>query len=829
MRFLNSWTRLLSLLLVGLAVPGPAMDPAGRGPAGQPFLAADGQLRAEFWGLSARFDAGGAHLLGARGAAPISLRTGGVGRGAITRVPATAPALGGRGLEYSSAGVTEWWGAGPGGFEQGWVVPERPRGTGPLRIRVEVDNATIAVEHGDLTLRGARRHTLAVGGLHAVDAAGEPVAVRFEAAPDGFDVVVEDDRSAYPVEVDPVYTSPDWTVEGTPGFGAADLGRVVPAGDTNGDGYDDVIVQDDDGVAYIFQGGASGMEPVAASILACVGPVDGAGDVDGDGYDDVVVASAAGEVSVYSGGPSGLSDARTSVVMDPEGQSFSLNEALSGAGDVNGDGFDDLVVAAPRDDEEGRLYLFLGSALGVSGSPTTTLQGDYGGEFGTVVSDAGDVNGDGFGDVIVASPDYESSFVRVYLGSAAGLDRTPGYENDGSIYDVGTSLSSAMDVNGDGYDDVLIGTGKCWAHCWEAYYGRVDVVPGSAVGPEDQGWSISGDSPETAVGYEVSGAGDVDGDGFDDVMVGATVYRGGPTGVDFASPLPLAIASSFAAAAGVGDANGDGFTDVLGTTSGAAALYLGSGAADFSAALEFGATGDYLGAALASAGDVNGDGYEDVIVGTDPHRGDGSRALVYLGSAFGIASAANVELSGSAGDHFGFAVAGAGDVNGDGYDDVVIGAYGSGDGGAVYVYLGSDAGIDPATASFELALAGPPTCVAPVGDLNGDGFADFAIGLANDDNGPGEVQVFEGSAMGPPNSASVTLVGEAVRRGMSTGTATRTWWSARTGATWRAPTTHGGRLTPGASTSTAAARAELAPAPPRASAGAPIRTSSGVG
>ena len=204
-------------------------------------------------------------------------------------------------------------------------------------------------------------------------------------------------------------------------------------------------------------------------------------------------------------------------------------------------------------------------------------------------------------------------------------------------------------------------------------------------------------------GYSVSGAGDVNGDGYADVIVGAYlndaagsnvgrayVYYGGP-GADAVADLTLtgeAAGDLFGySVSGAGDVNGDGYADVIvgaysddggGLDAGRAYVYFGGPGADAVADLTLtgAAAGDWFGWSVSGAGDVNGDGYADVIVGghlDDAGGMDAGRAYVYFGGP-GADAVADLTLTGAAaGDQFGISVAGAGDVNGDGYADVIVG------------------------------------------------------------------------------------------------------------------------------------------------------------
>ncbi|NLF03374.1 MAG: hypothetical protein GX601_20625, partial [Anaerolineales bacterium] len=285
---------------------------------------------------------------------------------------------------------------------------------------------------------------------------------------------------------------------------------------------------------------------------------------------------------------------------------------------------------------------------------------------------AGDVNGDGYSDVIVGAPQYDNGDqmrvgrVYVYLGSATGLSASPDWTVEGDQPDAwfGSSVGTAGDVNGDGYSDVIIGAYGYTNDQTEE--GRAYVYLGSASGLADSpAWTAEGDQPDAWFGSSVGAAGDVNDDSYSDVIVGAPFYY---------------------------DDQGEGGQAhvYLGSASGLASSPAWTAKSDQESAL----LGDWVG----TTGDVNGDGYSDVIVSEclldDGHPTEG-RAYVYLGSAGGLsASPAWTAESDQAGAGFGYSVGTAGDVNGDGYSDVVVGAPFYDDGevtneGRAYVYLGA--------------------------------------------------------------------------------------------------------------------------------------------
>ena len=171
-----------------------------------------------------------------------------------------------------------------------------------------------------------------------------------------------------------------------------------------------------------------------------------------------------------------------------------------------------------------------------------------------------------------------------------------------------------------------------------------------------------------------------------------------------------------------------------------------------------GGTNNLSSTSVASAGDINGDGYTDVVVGANGGAGAGA-VYVYLGTKNGLPSSPTTTLSGpSATSYFGCSVDGAGDINGDGYDDIVVGA--DGGNGAAYVYLGGASGL---STTPSITFQGPTAngdfgiSVAGAGDVNRDGFADVIVGASGVNNSDGAAYLYLGSASGFPSSPSSTL------------------------------------------------------------------------
>ncbi len=454
---------------------------------------------------------------------------------------------------------------------------------------------------------------------------------------------------------------------------------------------------------------------------------------------------------------------------------------------------------------------------------------------GAYLSAAGDVNGDGHGDVIVTAPAYRgpggmhAGRVYLFLGSASGLGATPvwmvqGGPECGNYYcAVGSGVAGAGDVNGDGYDDVIVACNR-WTN-GQYDEGRVFVYYGSPAGlGGTPNWSAEGNQTMAYYGYAVGTAGDVNGDGYDDIIVGAGasytvgmneafVYLGSPMGLSCGTGCPVdataAAAWTFSsdqsganlgwAAGTAGDVNDDGFSDVLvgaplydeggRPDAGKVWVFLGS-STGLSSTPIWSTAGDQAGAelgyALGIAGDVNGDGHDDVLIGAhryDNGQPDEGRAYLYLGSATGLAATPVwTTESDQANADYGLAIGTAGDLNGDGYADVVVGAHGwdgggKTDEGKAWVYLGSAAGLAGTAAwTTESGQTGAHIgfTVSTAGDVNGDGVDDLMIGAHQYDQivqDGGAVFVYHGirsnqspvaEANGPytiPEGGSVTLDG----------------------------------------------------------------------
>ncbi|MGL1922598.1 MAG: FG-GAP-like repeat-containing protein [Hyphomicrobiales bacterium] len=479
--------------------------------------------------------------------------------------------------------------------------------------------------------------------------------------------------------------------------------------------------------------------------------VSNAGDLNGDGFDDIIIGATAadngpspanlssGSGYVLFGSADGYTPNVSLSVLDGT-NGFRLDGAkkdddagysVSSAGDVNGDGYDDIIIAAPEADHNGKAnngssYVVFGGREGfLANKNLSTLDGSDGfrldgvninDQAGRQVSSAGDINDDGYDDIIIGASKADnningsgSSFV--VFGKAGGfaagmnlstLDGENGFRLDGGgIADYsGVSVANAGDVNGDGYDDIIIGANGAENNSGSSY-----VVFGNKNGYDPtldldnlglNGFEIGGEVG--AAGHDYSGgsvasAGDVNGDGYDDIIIGATHADG-------------SVDTSGNAYVIYGRFNN---TDIdLSLLNG----YSGSKISGVS-------VGNLTGGSVSSAGDINGDGYDDIIIGAANAdyngRANSGSSYVVFGQKNGLGP--NFILSamdgsdgfridgGKAVDLSGTSVSAAGDVNADGYDDLIVGAYAADDGGVTsgstyIIYGGTQFSASAQDASF---------------------------------------------------------------------------------------------------------------------------------
>jgi len=430
-----------------------------------------------------------------------------------------------------------------------------------------------------------------------------------------------------------------------------------------------------------------------------------------------------------------------------EGSSDQSGQAMSPVGDVNNDGYDDFLIAAPNDNNStGEIYLFFGKAAGFANDLSlSTADASFLGEAissysGFSVSGVGDVNNDNFDDFLIGAYGHNSITGKTYLflGKAAGWSTNVSLNTaDASFIGEnpsnysGYSVSGVGNVNNDSYDDFIISAPGNSENV--AFAGQTYLILGKAAG-----WSPNtnlstadasfwGEDGNDFAGAMVSGAGDVDNDGFDDFLIGSAYDsdNGANSGQTY---LVLGKASGWTM-----DNN----------LSGATASFLGENANDQSA---FSLSGGF---------DFDNDNYDDFLIGAYQNADGGANAgqtYVIFGKASGWAMDENLSnadasfIGEAAGDKSGHSVAGIGDANGDSIDDFIIGAPENGESasgaGQAYLVLGRTSGwpMDTNLASAAASYQGESTndyggyAVSGAGDINGDSFYDFLIGAPGDDD-----------------------------------------------------------------------------------------------
>lgn len=553
--------------------------------------------------------------------------------------------------------------------------------------------------------------------------------------------------SAYYAETTFPDGTEDWAVLGATGslLGAS----LANGGDLEGDGVDDILAGGPDAdTVYVYRGTSAGPSSAAVALNGgSAGDAFGStlasvGDIDGDGRDDFLVGSpeanaSAGAVSLYFGThTSVLASAFVSPGSEGAAAQDRFGYSLAVAGDVNADGFDDVVVGAYENDTvasgAGAAYVFHGSATGLGTTAATALYGEAADDhFGNALDGAGDVNADGFDDVVVGASTHDSGGSNagrayVFHGSAAGVEATATTTITGTSVggQLGASVAGIGKMYGGSYADVAIGAP--YASSGLASNGVVRVYRGSASGLST---TVSGTwvgaTAQDWFGTSVAG-GDLDDNGYSDLVVGAyhATVGGTVTGAAYvvygkeygpATTPDVTLSGTTADArfgsnvAVIGDIDDNGVNELLvaevyaGSNAGAAHLYAGATAGLDSTAVYTAsgdATGDYYGVAIGG-GDSDGNGRAELVVGAFASDAGGNDAgTVYVSDLDRdfIEGGKQVLFGEAEGDYFGYGVASGGDLNGDGFDDLVVGAFGAdalgSSTGSIQVFYGAPADAD---------------------------------------------------------------------------------------------------------------------------------------
>ena len=614
----------------------------------------------------------------------------------------------------------------------------------------------------------------------------------------------------YPVTIDPT------VVLENNGF-EEELGYNITTGDFNGDSAMDIAVgapandmnrDSDIGAVYIYYGGTSVDETYDLIIHAPANSVKfgaavGAGDVDNDGYDDLIVgdpsySSDTGQAYLYWGSSSFDGTADLTFTAPDSGGEFGFAIAT---GDLNApsDNYDDIVITAPAySSDDGRAYVYFGNT---SGNMDTTNEGvlnppssGQAGLFGhSVATGVFEPISDQDDDVFIGEPWYDGTTTnmgRMYIffgGSGSSFDTTIDNTSepntgwgDGRF---GYSIATA-DYDNDGDDDAFVGAPytdySTYTDCGLLY--TIDAGTGN---PDYDGGYYRGQD-NNFLGVAVAGA-DIEGDGTEEPVTGAGASANNEgrvtvwwqpwdneatswTGENDGDRLGFALAT--------GDVNDDGtYVDIIagapgyssGDMNGAAFVYYGNtdGSFDTTADLELFSSGNETFGFSLARGDFNDDGYDDLAVGA-PYHGDGGGAVyVYFGTSSGLSNLQLPDIiygNESSNELFGWNVT-AGDFNGDGYDDLLVGAPSNDEdttnGGRAYIFYGGDGtdmdgdgvdvDIEPETSGEQFGWS------VAAGDVDGSSNDDAIIGAPTYDTDKGRVYIYSYFSTPTESTPNATL------------------------------------------------------------------------
>lgn len=654
------------------------------------------------------------------------------------------------------------------GIRQNFLINEKPLGTGNLIVNLEViskfnlrklhdkelafsefqnNRETVVLRYKDIQAWDANKKVLE-SSLEVLQIGSKKI----------ISLIVDDKDAVYPIFIDPISTTENWDVSS--GQSSANLGFSCQiAGDVNNDGFDDIV-----GGAFLYDNGSTNEGRAYLYLGSIIGPattpswtaeinqanaqfgfrVAGVGDVNGDGYDDVMIGANKydnlqtdkGKVYLYYGNALGL-NTTSSWTYEVNQISMQLGEVISGAGDVNGDGFSDVILGAPKYNtgltDVGKTFIFHGSGTGLPTDPNWTMTGfTSSGKLGISATSAGDINNDGYDDIIYGEEEYtfgESEEGKVYLhyGSPIGVSLFEdwSFESNQAYAHLGNALTGAGDMNADGFDDFIVAAKDFDESAFKLNTGAIYLFYGKSgelFGPD---WVEYGSYSGDIFGLRLCGGGDVNMDGFDDILISSDQFNGSTEGNNY--------------------------------------LYIGTESfpyADPSWTFRSHLQGSYIyDTGLSNSGDVNGDGLDDILLGEYIYSTSSGQLLLFYGSEVLPLIFADYQLSNTqASCLFGSSVAGGGDINNDGYNDVLVGAPnfdgGSINEGKVFCYKGSAIGLDTIFSSSvesnqDNAAFG--TSIDIIGDFNNDNYADIIVGSPSYDytfTDEGRVFIYKGTSTG---------------------------------------------------------------------------------
>lgn len=546
------------------------------------------------------------------------------------------------------------------------------------------------------------------------------------------------------------------------------------------------------GKLFILQGGNSTLTSITIFSGSELGaafssPIKNMGDLNGDGFIDLAVnINYQNSASFLYGGNDFFNATRRNHITVED---IFYYTSINNVGDVNDDGFNDIVLSLPQDRKEpGSAFLFLGSSTVVNEQPSLYIEDtltDYfiADGFGRTSGPAGDVNGDGIDDFFVGGG--RQNYTRIYFGKTDVSQIVSNVNIGIAPYD----MISAGDINGDGYNDWVASSSNPWLR-----NSMIATIKGSSTGMTGAAACKASDLPVALSFWANSGkgAGDVNKDGFDDIVVGLTevdrtffdeigqieVITGAAVGKGNDGMLFQPFFDYFGEQYGSGDFNGDGYSDVIGGRYGTRSVYVFYGSAEgIDNTIDVNLTEEMMqgwGESIESIGDLNNDGFDDFLsygmngmtlvlgASTGPYvfngwnygsftaykAGDGNNDgfadfFLKVPGGYGLFRGS---ASGPVMDPFisEFEVKFAGDVNSDGFDDMLTYNPIS---NSVGLLLGNASGYTDAGISILNSFS--PN---GIGDFNGDGFDDIAVASNSDSidfyGGPSRVDIYLGSASG---------------------------------------------------------------------------------
>ncbi|MBC8046186.1 MAG: FG-GAP repeat protein [Fimbriimonadaceae bacterium] len=572
-------------------------------------------------------------------------------------------------------------------------------------------------------------------------------------------------------------SSPDWVYESN--ITSYKLGKLKGKSDIDQDGYFDLIIGAkgpdslDDGALLVFYGSSLGLSSIPDWKYILSGELFSVGaDINNDTYEDILILDGYntnyihGSITCLLGTNAGFIDEQQFRFYDSENSIYQIKDTKI---DFSLDGYNEFLVGV--DDYSGAHS----AVIMISGGEETTgnhldqkFDGTQNlGTTGMYVSSVGDINNDGYDDALIASPFYDNTFinagkVELFLGSASGITSIPAwaYEGDKTDMLVGLSLSSAGDFNSDGFTDIIVGIPKFDDSAY-VDQGMVKVFFGGTLGINTliSPWTKKGFQSNCQFGFSISSAGDFNVDGVDDIIVGSPYYDSGTTdeGKVFvfygSSGVPSLTAGWTAeanvtsanfgyAVSGGGDVNGDGKSDILvgapnyaksTTKIGQIYLYFGSSGyisplAKWQAIGTYGTDTKLMGSSVDITGDYNNDGFNDILTATEKslviYNGKTSKPLSTFSSIHKYDETTTYKRN----------VANGGDINNDGFDDIISGSPNVSNGsyheGIFYIHYGSYFGLTPDYRYYESDKAQSKlgTSISGNSDLNNDGYSDILIG-----------------------------------------------------------------------------------------------------